>query len=145
MLIRFLSEFIALTIHILPFFIAGTVFAAFLSSCTKLDFLEKYLNKGTPSIIYAALLGALLPGCSCATIPMAQGLKKKGASLGTLASFMMVSALLAPQTIILTYGMLGLKFTVARIVFSLSGAILLGLGFDYLQRHNVNGFVSARS
>jgi len=72
---------------------------------------------------------------------MAEGLKKKGASLGTLASFIMVSALLAPQTIILTYGLLGLKFTIARIVSSLSGAILLGVIFNYLQRHNVNGFV----
>ena len=145
MFIRFLNEFITLTIHVIPFFIVGTIFAALLNSWTKFDFIGKYLNKGTLSVIYATLLGSLLPGCACSTIPMAEGLKKKGASLGTLASFIMVSALLAPQTIVLTYGLLGLKFTIARIVFSLSGAILLGIIFNHLQRHNVNGFAPTMS
>ncbi len=142
MFIRFLNEFITLTIHVIPFFIAGTGFAALLSSWTKLDFIGKYLNRGTLSVIYATLLGSLLPGCACSTIPMAEGFKKK-ASLGTLASFIMVSALLSPQAIILTYGLLGLKFTIARIVTSLAGAILLGIIFNHLQRHNVKGFVPA--
>ncbi len=145
MFIRFLNEFFTLTIHVLPFFAAGTIFATLLSSWAKLDFIESYLNKGTRSVIYATLLGALLPGCSCSTIPMAEGLKKKGASLGTLASFIMVAALLSPQTIILTYGVLGLKFTIARIVFSLTGAILLGLLFNYYQNRHVNGFESVMS
>ncbi|MCA9398365.1 MAG: permease [Candidatus Omnitrophica bacterium] len=137
---QFFNEFIVLTVRVIPFFIAGTVFAALLASWTKLDFIGKYLNKGLVSVINASLLGSLLPGCACATIPMAEGLKKKGASLGTLASFIMVAALLAPHTIILTYGLLGLKFTVARIVFSLAGAILLGVTFNYFQNKNIKGF-----
>jgi len=137
---QFLNEFASLTVRVIPFFIAGTVFAALLGSWTKLDFIGKYLNRGVSSVVNASLLGALLPGCACATIPMAEGLKKKGASLGTLASFIMVAALLAPHTIILTYGLLGWKFTVARIVFSLAGAILLGVAFNYLQSKNVRGF-----
>jgi len=138
--VRFFNEFVTLTVRVIPFFIAGTVFAALLASWTKLDFIFKYLNKGLLSVINASLLGSILPGCACATIPMAEGLKKKGASLGTLASFIMVAALLAPHTIILTYGLLGWKFTVARVVFSLAGAILLGMAFNYFQSRNIKGF-----
>lgn len=140
MLIRFFNEFFVLTVQAAPFFVVGTVFAALLNSSVKLDFISRYFNKGFVSVIFASLLGSLLPGCACATIPMAEGLKKKGASLGTLASFIMVAALLAPHTIILTYGLLGWKFTVARIVFSLAGAILLGVAFNYFQSKNVKGF-----
>jgi uncharacterized membrane protein YraQ (UPF0718 family) len=145
MFIQFLNEFITLTIHVIPFFTAGTIFAALLNTWTKLDFIGKYLNQGTRSVINATLLGALLPGCACSTIPMADGLKRKGASLGTLASFIMVAALLSPQTIVLTYGLLGLKFTLARIVSSLTGSIVLGILFNYWQRHNVHGFAPAMS
>ena len=143
MFIRFFNEFLTLTINVIPFFIAGTAFAALLNSCAKLDFIGKYINKGTRSVINATFLGALLPGCACSTIPMAEGLKRKGADLGTLASFIMVAALLSPQTVILTYGLLGLKFTIARVVFSLSGAVVLGIIFNYLQRNHVNGFAPA--
>ncbi len=76
-------------------------------------------------------------------MPMAEGLKKKGARLGTLAAFVMVSPLLSPQTVILTYAMLGKKFTLARIIFSLSGAIILGAIFNFCEKTKIKGFVLA--
>jgi len=41
----------------------------------------------------------------------------------------------------LTYGMLGLKFTLARIIFSLVAAIGLGIFFNHLEKKKVKGFV----
>ena len=78
-------------------------------------FIIKYLNKGLGPIINASFLGAALPGCACSTMPIAKGLKLSGGSLGTVTSFIMASPLLAPQTIILTYGLLGMKFAVGRV------------------------------
>src|SRR3989338_4831553 len=77
-----LKEFLALTISVAPFFLLGVVFAAFLNTYISIGFIGKFLNKGWLSIISATVLGALLPGCSCSTIPIAAGLKKKGAGLG---------------------------------------------------------------
>jgi uncharacterized membrane protein YraQ (UPF0718 family) len=136
-----LKEFISLTLTVIPYFILGTAFGAILEVYIKPEFALKYLNKGSASVINASILGAILPGCSCATVPMANGLKEKGASLGTLSAFIMVSPLLSPQTVLLTYAMLGIKFTIARIIFSLSGAIILGLLFNYFEKKKIKGFI----
>ncbi len=135
-----LKQFISLTLLVLPYFIFGAAFGALMQTYIKPEVAVKYLNKGTSSVINASVLGAILPGCSCATMPMADGLKAKGARLGTVAAFIMVSPLLSPHTLVLTYGMLGLKFTIARIIFSLSGAIILGILFNCFAEKKTRGF-----
>lgn len=137
-----LKEFVSLTITVIPYFILGTAFGALIEVYVKPEHALRYLNKGSASVVNASILGAVLPGCACATVPMAEGLKERGASLGTVASFIMVSPLLSPQTVLLTYAMLGLKFTIARIIFSLSGAIILGLLFNHFEKKKIKGFVS---
>ncbi|MDP2923993.1 MAG: permease [Candidatus Omnitrophota bacterium] len=139
---KILKEFISLTLSVIPYFILGTAFGAILKSYLKPDFAFKYLNRGFFSVINASILGAVLPGCACATMPMAEGLKEKGAKLGTVASFIMASPLLSPQTVVLTYAMLGWKFTIARIIFSLTGAIILGIAFNYFEKLKIKGFAS---
>lgn len=125
---------------VLPFFIIGVGSGAFIQTYIKTDFLIKYLNKGLGPIINASILGAVLPGCSCSTMPVANGLKTKVNSLGTITSFIVASPLLAPQTIILTYGLLGTKFTIWRIIFALIGSISFGFMCHWLQGRNINGF-----
>lgn len=142
-LYRILKEFTHLLVAVIPYFVLGAVFGAFLEKYIKPSFVFRYLNKGFVSVINASILGAVLPGCACATMPVAEGLKKKGAGLGTLGAFIMVSPLLSPQTIVLTYAMLGAKFTIARIIFSLSGAIILGVIFNYCEKAKIRGFVPA--
>lgn len=140
--LKIFGEFVSLTLKVIPYFILGVVFGALLKTYLRADFAFKHLRRGTSSVINASILGAILPGCACATIPMAEGLKEKGARLGTIAAFIMVSPLLSPQTVILTYAMLGWKFTAARIFFSLAGAIIIGLVFNYLEKKRVEGFIS---
>ncbi len=139
---KILKEFISLIILVAPYFILGSVFGALLKTYLKPGFAFKYFNRGTSAVINASILGAVLPGCACATMPMAEGLKEKGSKLGVIASFIMVSPLLSPQTVVLTYAMLGWKFTLARVVFSLAGAIILGIVFNYFEKLKVKGFVS---
>ena len=136
----FLNEFVHLTVTVFPYFLIGVASGAFIEAYVKTDTLIKYLNKGLGSVVNASILGAVLPGCACATVPMAEGLKAKGSNLGTVASFIMASPLLAPQTLILTYGLLGLKFTLGRLIFALAGAILFGFICNWLQSRNLTGF-----
>jgi len=140
---RILNEFISLTLKVTPYFILGSVFGAILKVYLKPDFAFKYLNRGTSSVIHASILGAVLPGCACATIPMAEGLKEKGARRGTIAAFIMVSPLLSPQTVVLTFAMLGWKFTFARIIFSLTGAIILGIMINYFEKLKIKYLISS--
>lgn len=138
---QILKEFFLLTIDVLPYFVLGAIFSAFFERYFHPDLALKYLSGGISSIVNVSLLGAILPGCACATVPMAEGLKRKGAKLGTISAFVMVSPLLSPHTVALTYGMLGWKFTMARIVFSISGAIILGFLFSYFQKIGIRGFI----
>ena len=138
---QILKEFLHLITTVAPYFFLGAGFGALMEVYVKPGLALKYLNRGGRSVVNASVLGAVLPGCSCATMPMASTLKSKGASLGTISAFILVSPLLSPHTLILTYGMLGLKFTLARIIFSMAAAISLGLFFDHLEKRKVKGFV----
>ncbi len=141
-IIAVFNGFISLTITVIPYFIIGVAFGALLEAYTNKDFASRHIGDGASGVFKATLLGAFLPGCACATIPMARGLKATGAKLGVVSAFIMVSPLLSPHTLVLNYGMLGLRFTVARIVASLIAAIVLGLVFNLLEKRRVTGFVS---
>ena len=139
------DEFVSLTLTVIPYFAIGVIVGALLATYTPKDFASKRIGDGVSGVIKATLLGALLPGCACATIPMARGLKETGAKLGVVSAFIMVSPLLSPHTLILNYGMLGTSFTVARVVASLAAALMLGLALNYLERKRFTGFVTNKT
>ena len=134
--IKFIHEFSHIFIIVLPYFIAGITAGAFLEAKANFEMIDKFLGKGKKSIISASILGAILPGCACATMPMAEGLLRKGAKMGTVTAFIMTSPLLAPQTIILTFALLGPSFTIARVCFGLLGGISIGLIVNALNSKN---------
>ncbi len=136
------TEFISLTLIVLPYFVIGILVGALLETFTNKDFAARRIGSGFSGVVKATLLGAFLPGCACATIPMARGLKATGAKLGVVSAFIMVSPLLSPHTLLLNYGLLGLRFTVARVVFSLAAAMILGLAFNYFENKRIAGFGS---
>ena len=130
----FAKEFLTLTWMVLPYFLGGAAFGAALDVYLKPEFALKHLRGGWGSMAKAALLGMVMPGCSCATMPMAEGLRRKGADLGTVTSFLLASPLVSPQTLVLTYAVLGWKFTLARALAAFLGAVLIGALFIWLER-----------
>ena len=140
LIFEFIKTFNYYIMMILPFFILGAVFSAVIQSFFKKSTLSKYINKGFGSVINASFLGAVLPGCACVTMPIVEGMKKKINNIGAATSFVMASPLLSPQTIILTYGLLGMKFTVGRIFFSLVGSIFFGFICQTFQKRKIRGF-----
>lgn len=136
------GEFISLTVTVIPYFMIGVIVGALLETYMTRFPASKRIGNGTSGVIKATFLGAILPGCACATIPMARGLKATGAQLGVVSAFIMVSPLLSPHTLILNYGMLGLRFTVARVIASLSAAVILGMAFNFFEQKRLAGFVT---
>ncbi len=130
---NFTNEFIHLIVMVAPFFILGISIGAILESTANFNFIYKLLGKGKRSILYASVLGGLLPGCACATMPMAEGLLRKGAKLSTACAFIITSPLLAPQTVILTFALLGPTFTFGRIIAGMAGGIGFGLLTYFLE------------
>jgi uncharacterized protein len=129
------SEFVTLTLEVLPFFVIGAVTGAALQAFVPTRWVERVFGgRGQRSLYAAGAAGAVLPGCACATMPMAAGLKSgSSARLGTVAAFIFVSPLLSPVTVALTWGMLGWRMTAARVAASLLGSVLLGLAVNRFE------------
>lgn len=134
MLLTILHEFLNTTIDVLPYFAIAVLFSALLETKLNSDALLSPFTKGRFAIIWVSILGGILPGCACATVPLAENLRQKKAGLGVTSAFLLVSPLLGPHTIILTYGFLGMKFAVWRVGAALVGAIILGYGLDWCEQ-----------
>ncbi len=130
-----LREYAKLLAEVIPYFFLGTLFAAALSTYLKPEHAYRLLNRNAFSVLAASVLAAVLPGCSCATMPMAEGLKRRGAKLGTVTAFTMMSPLLAPHTLLLTYAVLGWKFALGRLIIPFLFIPPLGILLNLAERH----------
>lgn len=121
-------EFVRLAWLVLPYFLVGALTGAVLNTLVPQRWTDRVFGRSRRASMPAAVaLGALLPGCSCATMPMAAGLRATSRPrLGTVAAFIFVSPLLSPLTVALTWAMLGWRMTVGRVVASIAGSLLLG-------------------
>ncbi len=121
------GSFADLTLQVLPWFAVGTLTAALMQTFVPARWAAGALSgwRGLPLAITA---GAILPGCSCTTMPLAIGLRGMiGPRLGTLTAFIFVSPLLSPITIALTWSLLGWEMTVGRVIAALVGSAMIGL------------------
>ncbi len=128
--IHVVREFAVLAIRVLPYFLIGAATAAALKVYAPSQWTDRLLASGTRSVWLVSVLAAVLPGCACATGPMAEGLHRRGARLGTVTAFLMMSPLLAPHTLVLTWGMLGWQFAAARVVVPFLFIPVLGIALN---------------
>ena len=134
------DNFIGLLADALPWFLGGAILGAALEAFLPTAWAMRWLGSPRASILHATFAGAVLPGCSMTTMPLAAALKARGARLGTLTAFIMISPILSPETIILTAALLGAKFTIARIVFPVVVTVLMGLALNALQARRIRKF-----
>lgn len=72
-------------------------------------------ESGFKGILIGALAGGFMPGGPYVTMPLVAGFLGSGASVGTMVSFMTAWSLWAVQRLPMEMGILGWKFTVARL------------------------------
>jgi len=111
-----------------PWLILGIVAAGLIHALMPEGLLGKWLGgDGSGSVIKAALVGAPLPLCSCGVLPAAVGLRKEGASKGATVSFLISTPETGPDSIAISYALLGPVMAVARPIAAVSSAIFSGL------------------
>jgi uncharacterized membrane protein YraQ (UPF0718 family) len=121
------SAFAELMLIVLPWFALGTITAAAMETFVPAAWAQRVLA-GRSGLPVAVTTGAVLPGCSCTTMPLAAGLSGiAGPRVGTLTAFIFVSPLLSPITVLLTLSLLGWEMTAARVVAALGGSLAIGL------------------
>jgi uncharacterized membrane protein YraQ (UPF0718 family) len=128
------EAFAELMLTVLPWFVAGVLTAAAIEAFVPVAWAQRVLagRSGLPAAVTA---GAVLPGCSCTTMPLAAGLSGlAGPRVGTLTAFVFVSPLLSPITVLLTLSLLGWEMTTARVLAALAGSVAIGLIINRYER-----------
>jgi len=122
-----MQEIIHLINEMSPYLLLGFLFAGLLHAFVPSRLYHRYLSKPTfGSVVNAALLGIPLPLCSCGVIPTAMSLRREGASKGATTSFLIATPQTGVDSILATYGMMGLPFAIVRPLAALCTALLGG-------------------
>lgn len=132
---NFLILLDAMSIYIL----LGLLIAGILKQLIPDDFVLKHLGRGSiSSVLKATLFGIPLPVCSCSVIPLAQGLRKEGASKGAVQSFLISSPITGVDSILATFSFFGLIFTIFRVISSIIIAIIVGLIQNFVEKDDLS-------
>jgi uncharacterized protein len=87
-----------------------------------------FVGRTTSMIIFAALMGALSPFCSCGVIPLIAALLTMGVPLPAVMAFWLASPLMDPAQFVLTASVLGLPFALAKTAAAIGVGLLGGFG-----------------
>ncbi|MGB0844132.1 MAG: permease, partial [Alphaproteobacteria bacterium] len=111
-------------IELLPYLLVSVFLAAAIKVSNADQLIAKVFARSQASgVVAASLFGALSPFCSCGVIPIIAGLLAAGVPLAPVMAFMIASPLMDPEMFVISTGLLGIEFTMARTL----GAIFAGL------------------
>jgi hypothetical protein len=79
-------------------------------------------------VVFAALMGALSPFCSCGVIPLIAALLAMGVPLPPVMAFWLASPLMDPSMFVLTAGTLGTDFALFKTAAAIGIGLLGGFG-----------------
>lgn len=116
----------------------GILFVGFLSQIPR-EFVMKILGdkRGLGGILRATLAGLLLDLCSHGILLVGTKLYERGASTAQMMAFLIASPWNSFSLTLILWALVGLKWTLAFIIFSAVIAIVTGLLFDLLETKGV--------
>ena len=120
-------EIINLINSMAPFLLLGFLLAGIMHAFIPGTLYQRHFGKPTfKSVCYATLLAIPIPLCSCGVIPTAMSLRREGASKGSVISFLIATPQTGVDSILATYSMMGLPFTIVRPIAALVTALFGG-------------------
>lgn len=129
-------------LHIAPFLALSVVLAGAIKA-TGADRLigTAFRANAGKAVMFAALVGALSPFCSCGVVPLIAALLSAGVPLGPVMAFWLASPIIDPEMMIVTAGVLGVEFTAAKTL----SAIAIGAfgGYAVVAIQKAGGFSDA--
>ena len=117
------------------FILLGFTLAGVLHEFVPMQMVARRLGKpGLRSIIWATVLGAPLPLCSCGVLPTAAALRRKGASKPAIASFIVSVPETGVDSIAVSYGLMGPIMAVVRPIVAVFTALIAGIACLFVTR-----------
>ena len=134
-LIQFSNEIFKLLSEMAPWLLIGFSFAGILSVMVSQEKVESQIgSQGFLSNIKAVIYGIPLPLCSCGVIPVSASLKKHGASKGSIISFLVATPQTGVDSILATYGVLGVPILIFKLVIALISGLAAGTLSDIYDK-----------
>jgi uncharacterized membrane protein YraQ (UPF0718 family) len=124
LVVQYLIVFKDYLIEVLPFLAIGFFVSGLIHEFVPSEWVERRLGgRGIRPILYSTLAGTILPICCFGSLPVAVSLHQKGARLGPVLAFLVATPATSITALLVTYGLLGLKFT----IFLFFAVIVMGL------------------
>lgn len=103
----------------------------------NLERVRAYLHKRhrIAGYFFGSGFGAITPFCSCSSIPLFLGFTSAGIPLGITMAFLLTSPVINEVAVVMLWGLLGWKFTLAYVVVGMAVGIIGGMVLDALRAH----------
>ncbi|TQN31870.1 hypothetical protein FHX37_1791 [Haloactinospora alba] len=121
--------FTAISLQALPFLVFGVVLSAVLTAFVPTSFYRRAIPANSAAAVpVAGAAGAVLPGCECASVPIAGGLMKRGVAQAAALTFLLAAPAINPVVLVATaVAFPGQpEMVAARFVASLGAAVVVG-------------------
>jgi uncharacterized membrane protein YraQ (UPF0718 family) len=120
---------------VLPFFAVSIGLTAYAKASGAENLIAgAFAGRPVVMVVFASLMGALSPFCSCGVIPVIAALLATGVPLAPVMAFWLASPLMDPSMFFITAGILGAPFAVAKTVAAIGVGLLGGFGVLSMQQ-----------
>ncbi|WP_405996986.1 permease [Streptomyces sp. NBC_00829] len=133
------TVFVAVFVQALPFLVLGVLLSAVIAVFVPPSFFARALPRAPAlAVPTAAMAGVVLPGCECASVPVAGALVRRGVTPAAALAFLLSAPAINP--IVLTATAVAFprdpQMVIARFVASLLAACAMGWLWQRLGRTN---------
>jgi uncharacterized protein len=130
---RLWESWVELALETAPMLLLGLVLGALLQVIGS-RIPTRWLTTGSASrqAVRGIAVGAPLPLCACGVLPIAEGLRARGAGPALVVAFLISTPELGPEAFTLSVRFLGWPFAIVRIVAALLVAYVAGVVFAHL-------------
>lgn len=130
-----LEFFLYDTVKILMLLVALIYGIAWIRASLNVERVRDFLSGKRRGFGYAlgSLFGAVTPFCSCSSIPLFLGFTTARIPIGITMAFLITSPLINEIAVVLLWGLLGWKFTVAYVVVGMAAGIIGGFFMDGIR------------
>jgi uncharacterized membrane protein YraQ (UPF0718 family) len=120
---------LGMTLEVLPLLVFAFITAGMIQVLLSHEVIARWVGpeSGFRGILVGSIAGGLCPGGPFVSLPIAAGLLRSGASVGTMVAFITGWSLLAVSRLPMEVGILGWQFTLIRLVSTAIFPILAGL------------------
>ncbi|MGC8847185.1 MAG: SO_0444 family Cu/Zn efflux transporter, partial [Candidatus Hydrogenedens sp.] len=134
----FVYNFIYIISEMAPYLLFGFLVAGVLSQIIPTSWVQQHLaGRGYSPIIKSAMIGIPLPLCSCGVIPVMASLRKQGANIPAMLSFILSTPQTGVDSILATYALLGLPMAIYRPFIALITALLGGSIYYWTSKKEI--------